>query len=540
MSDLWYKNAIIYCVDVEKFMDADGDGVGDFRGLADRLDYLERVGANCLWLNPFFPTPNRDNGYDVTDYYGVDPRHGTLGDFVEFMHAAEDRGMRVIIDLVVNHTSVEHPWFQDARTSPDSPFRDWYVWRDEKPADAADGIIFPGVQKSTWTYDRKAGAYYLHRFYPHQADLNTANPEVQAEILKIMGFWLALGVSGFRVDAVPFLVEDKDGGGRQEDFGLLTRMHDFLAWRRAGAVLLAEASITYERTDDFFDRGDRMSMVFDFLLNQHLILAFARESAAPLRQVFARRPLPGGTGQWANFLRSHDELSLERLSLQEQQECFAAFGPRPEHQIYGRGLRRRLAGMFDGDQKRLELAYSLLFALPGTPVLWFGEEIGLGEDLSLPEREAVRTPMQWADERHGGFSRAGRDMPEMPRRDGRFGYRTINVADQIRRPDSLLQAVRAMIGNRRSAPEIGWGETSLIDVGDDDVLVLVSDWRGGKVVTLHNFTARPKSIQLSIEGVERYLPMLSTVGELQTFPASQAVDLPPYGYCWLRCDRERR
>ncbi|ODT79267.1 MAG: trehalose synthase [Pelagibacterium sp. SCN 64-44] len=540
MSDLWYKNAVIYCVDVEKFMDANGDGIGDFQGLADRLDYLERLGVNCLWLNPFFPSPNRDNGYDVCDYYGIDPRHGTLGDFVEFMHAAEDRGMRVIIDLVVNHTSIEHPWFQAARSSADSPFRHWYVWRDTKPEDAEDGIIFPGVQKSTWTYDRKAGAWYHHRFYAHQADLNATNPEVQAEILKIMGFWLALGVSGFRVDAVPFLVLDKESDVPREDFTLLTKMHDFLAWRRAGAVLLAEASITYDATEDYFHGGDRMSMVFDFLLNQHLMLAFARESAAPLRQVLQRRPLPGGTGQWANFLRSHDELSLERLSQQEMQECFAAFGPRPEHQIYERGLRRRLAGMFDGDQAKLRLAYSLLLAMPGTPVLWFGEEIGLGENLDLPEREAVRTPMQWDDNRHGGFSRLRGAVEGLPVPNGKFGYRAVNVADQVRRPDSLMQAICAMIGTRRAAPEIGWGETAIVDVGDDDVLVLASSWRDGRVVTLHNFTGATKSIMLDHDDTGRYLPMLSNMGALEPFPASQPVELSPYGYCWLRCDRERR
>lgn len=543
MSSLWYKNAVIYCVDVEKFMDADGDGVGDFTGLADRLDYLERLGVNCIWLNPFFPTPNRDNGYDITDYYNVDPRHGTLGDLVEFMQAAADRGMRVIIDLVVNHTSIEHPWFQAARADPKSPYRDWYVWSDEKPADANEGLVFPGVQKSTWTYDRKAGAWYLHRFYDHQADLNAANPAVRAEIMKIMGFWLAVGVSGFRVDAVPFLIEHKGLSFESppDPFALLTEMHDFLAWRKAGAVLLAEASIPYEDTERYFHSGDRMSMIFDFVLNQNLMLAMARKTAAPLRLVLERRPVPGGTAQWANFLRGHDDLSLERLSLQEQQECFAAFGPKPEMQIYGRGLRRRLAGMLNGDQARLRMAYSLLFALPGTPVVWFGEELGLGEDLSLPEREAVRTPMQWADEPNGGFSTAEAGAVDgLPKAGGPFGYHEVNAADQIRRPDSLFQAVRAMIGTRRSAPEVGWGETEVVDVGDDDLLVLASAWRGNRVVTLHNFADRPKSVQVDLGGVERYVPLLSTEGGLVPFPAKQKVALPPYGYCWLRCNRERR
>ncbi|SFZ82935.1 maltose alpha-D-glucosyltransferase/ alpha-amylase [Devosia enhydra] len=544
MPNLWYKNAIVYCVDVEKFMDASGDGTGDFAGLADRLDHLERLGVTCIWLNPFFPSPNRDNGYDITDYYGVDPRYGTLGDFVEFMHAARDRGMRVIIDLVVNHTSTDHPWFQAARSDENSPFRDWYVWSKEKPENAHEGMVFPGVQDSIWSYDRTAKAWYLHRFYDHQADLNTANPAVREEILKIMGFWLALGVSGFRLDAVPFLIDTKGmklEPGSFDPYSLLTEMHDFMAWRRAGAVLLAEANIPYSDAPAYFDGGDRMNMIFDFMLNQHLFLSLARGTAAPLRHTLQNRPRPDGLGQWANFLRNHDELDLGRLSIAEREEAFAALGPDASMQIYERGLRRRLAPMLEGDMSRLKLAYSLLFALPGTPVLWYGEEIGMGENLALPEREAVRTPMQWADEPNAGFSRAATANLIQPiLADGDFGYQNVNVAQQVREPGSLLRSITRLVQTRRSTPEIGWGEWELVDVGRDDVLALSYSWRGARVVTVHNFSPEPVSFPLEIDGIDRFEPLLADHDAQSAILRGETLDMAGFGFCWLRCDGPRK
>ena len=541
-ANLWYKNAVIYCLDVETFMDGDGDGVGDFAGLAHRLDHLERLGVNCIWLNPFYPSPNRDNGYDITDYYGVDPRYGNLGDFVEFMHAAADRGMRVIIDLVVNHTSVDHPWFQSARESEDSPFRDWYVWSKEKPDNITEGVVFPGVQEAIWSYDRKASAWYLHRFYKHQPDLNVANPEVRAEILKIMGFWLALGVAGFRVDAVPFLIEDMGlpDGGNQDPFSLLNDMKDFMSWRRAGSVLLAEANIEYELAKDYFDDGNRMSMIFDFPVNQTLFLSLARHTAAPLRQALMHRPGPYGMGQWASFLRNHDELDLARLTKAERSEVFSAFAPDENMQLYHRGIRRRLAPMLSNDQDMIRMAQSLMFALPGTPVMWYGEEIGMGEDLSLNEREAVRTPMQWDDQRNGGFSTAKRSdvFRKVPDK-APNGYQAINVAQQISDPASLLHAVTGMIAARRSAPEIGWGEFEVVDLGTDDVLAMSYRWRGGHVVTLHNFTDKPVTFPVEIEGIERYMPLLSDADNRAPFNRGSKLTLPRFGYCWLRCNGER-
>lgn len=545
MLDLWYKNAVLYCLDVETFMDANGDGVGDFRGLTDRLDHLEALGVNAVWLNPFYPTPNRDNGYDITDFYGVDPRLGSLGDFVEFSRAARDRGMKVIVDLVVNHTSVDHPWFQAAR-EPGSPKRDWYVWSEEKPEDITEGIIFPGVQDAVWTHDEKAGAWYMHRFYAHQADLNIANPEVREEIMRIMGFWLELGVWGFRVDAVPFLVEYKglDEEPERDPLLLLSEMRDFLSWRRAGAILLAEANVTREDAAAFFGgepfgASERMHMIFDFPLNQALYLALARGDMAPIARALRSRPDGAdGQSQWANFVRNHDELSLDKLSDAEREEVFAAFGPDEDMRIYDRGLRRRLAPMMEGDPARIALMHSLLFALPGTPVMWYGDEIGMGEDLSLPERSAVRLPMQWSSDPQGGFSEAEDPVrPAQP--DGPLGYRETNVAAQMGDPASLLGQVQRMIRARRGAPEIGWGETRVLDAGSEAVLALLSEWRGGRVLTLHNLGAEAVEVSCAVTGEGPLVPLIGP-GAGQPLPEDEPVWLDAYGFAWFRVGRTRR
>jgi maltose alpha-D-glucosyltransferase/alpha-amylase len=407
INDLWYKNAVLYCLHVGSFMDTSSDGVGDFRGLMRRLDYLQGLGITALWLMPFQPSPMRDDGYDIADYYNVDPRYGTLGDFVDFTHACEQRGLRVLIDLVVNHTSDQHPWFQSARSSPDSPFRDWYVWSRSKPKDAASGVVFPGVQKSTWTRDDKARQYYFHRFYDFQPDLNTANPEVQAEILKIMGFWMQLGVSGFRMDAVPFVIAKKGADLTQpvEQYDMLRTFAEFISWRRGSAIVLAEANVLPNTDMEYFGtQGERLQMMFNFQVNQHLFYAFATADTRTLIQsLHSTRPRPA-TAQWGQFLRNHDELDLGRLTPEQRQACFAAFAPEKDMQLYDRGIRRRLAPMLHGDRRRLEMAYSLMLSLPGTPVIRYGDEIGMGDDLTLPERNAIRTPMQWSRDPHGGFT----------------------------------------------------------------------------------------------------------------------------------------
>ena len=342
--DLWYKNAVIYTIDVETFLDGNGDGVGDFVGLTKQLDYLAGLGVTCIWLLPFFASPNRDNGYDISDYYGVHPKHGTFGDFVEFINHAKQLGLRVIVDFVANHTSNRHPWFLSARRDKASVYRDWYVWSKKRPRDWNKGMVFPGVQTSTWTRDPKAGEYYFHRFYDFQPDLDTQNPAVKQELLRIMGFWLELGVSGFRMDAVPFVISRKvPNRPAVKNFEMLHEMRHFLQWRRGDAMLLAEANVPPDESMDYFgDKGDRLQMMMNFWVNQRVFYALASHDTGPLKAALKDTYNRPHAAQWGNFLRSHDELDLGRLTEDERATVFAAFGPEPRMQLYGRGIRRRL------------------------------------------------------------------------------------------------------------------------------------------------------------------------------------------------------
>ncbi|HEY5678335.1 MAG TPA: alpha-amylase family protein, partial [Myxococcales bacterium] len=429
ISDLWYKNAVIYNCDVRTYLDANGDGVGDFRGLARRLDYLAGLGITAIWLMPFYASPDRDDGYDVSDYYAVDPRYGTLGDFVEFTHAASQRGIRVIADLVVNHTSDQHPWFQEARSSKKSKRRRWYVWSPTRPRGWNQGMVFPGVQKSTWSRDPESGEWYFHRFYDFQPDLDTSNPEVQAEIRRIIGFWLQMGVSGFRMDAVPFVIAKKGAGVKPlEQYDMLRDLRSFLSWRSRDAILLAEANVQPRTDFEYFgDTGERMQMMFNFQVNQHLFYALAASDAPALARAMERTRARPQSAQWGVFLRNNDELDLGRLTEPQRRKVFAEFGPDPSMQLYGRGIRRRLPPMLKGDQRRLRMAMSLMFALPGTPVVRYGDELGMGDDLRLKERKCVRTPMQWSKEPHAGFSKAEKTvLPVIDQ--GPWGYESINAA----------------------------------------------------------------------------------------------------------------
>ena len=542
MLDLWYKNAVVYCLDVDTFQDSNGDGIGDFAGLTDRLTYLAGLGVTCVWLLPFYPTPDRDNGYDITDFYNVAPSLGTLGDFVDFTHQAENLGIRVIVDLVVNHTSVEHPWFQEARRDPNSKYRDFYVWSDEKPKDANQGMVFPGVQKTTWTYDKVAKAYFFHRFYEHQPDLNIANPAVREEIQKIMGFWLQLGVSGFRVDAAPFIIELKgiEGVKGVDPYSYLDEMRTFLSWRRADAIMLAEANLEPTAVKTYFGDGHRFPMLFNFWLNQHLFLALASEQAEPIQRALKDLPPIPETCQWANFLRNHDEIDLGRLSEEERASVFAEMGPEPEMQLYGRGIRRRLATMLGGDSRRLELAYSLMYSLPGTPVLWYGEEIGMGEDLSLPERNSVRTPMQWSAEENGGFSTAPPERQIRPiRSEGGFAYEHVNVATQRRDPASLLNVVERLIRTRKESPEVGWGSWTVLDAHAPTVFAHYCEWRSQALLALHNLSREPTMIRLDLAQYQCD-HLIDLLDDQEASPVEEGcfeTRLPGYGYRWYRIGR---
>ncbi|TCA30473.1 trehalose synthase [Rhizobium leguminosarum bv. viciae] len=539
INDLWYKNAVIYCLSVETFMDANGDGVGDFQGLMRRLDYLSGLGVTAIWLMPFQASPGRDDGYDVSDYYNVDRRYGSLGDFVEFTHGAKQRGIRVLIDLVINHTSRDHPWFQDARSDPRSHYRDWYVWSEKKPANADQGMVFPGVQKTTWTYDDKAKAYYFHRFYDHQPDLNTSHPEVQAEILKIMGFWIQLGVSGFRMDAAPFIIATKgaDVVKPVEQFDMLRKFREFLQWRLGDSIVLAEANILPKDNFEYFgDDGDRMQMMFNFQVNQALFYAFASADTRPLKKAMAATKPRPATAQWGLFLRNHDELDLGRLTDKQRGAVFAALGPEKDMQLYDRGIRRRLAPMLGGDRRRIEMAYSLLFSLPGTPVIRYGDEIGMGDDLNLPERDCARTPMQWSTEPEGGFTKSKKPVSPVIK-DGPYGFQHVNVAEQRRDPNSLLNWTERMIRMRKEAPEIGWGDFSVIDTGDDGVLALRYDWRGNSVLILHNLHAQPAEVTFDPdigEDGRQLIDIADGASSEADGKGFHTVMLDAYGYRWYR------
>jgi trehalose synthase len=540
-ADLWWKNAVVYCLDVETFMDWNGDGIGDFEGLAQRIDHLADLGVTCLWLMPFYPTAERDDGYDITDFYGVDPRLGTHGDVVEVIRTANDRGMRVIADLVVNHTSRKHPWFRAAEASKDSPYRDYYVWRSDPPPDTKKEVVFPDQETSIWTKSEPTGEWYLHKFYKEQPDLNVTNPKVRDEIAKVMGFWLQLGLSGFRVDAVPFLLETAgaDGGALPDPHQYLRALRSLVGRRSGNGVLLGEVNLPHEGQLEFFGgpEGDELTMQFDFIGMQALYLSMARVDAGPVAEALSSRPPVSPDCQWATFVRNHDELTLDKLSDSERQEVFAAFGPEETMQVYGRGLRRRLPPMLDGDPRRVRMVYSLLFSLPGTPVLFYGEEIGMGEDLDAEGRLAVRTPMQWTPARNGGFSEAQPRRLPGPVVSGGFSPEFVNVADQRRDPDSLLSFMKLLISRYRESPELGWGKLTILDQPHASVLAHACVWDDGTMVAVHNLSAEPRTVPITLEDCDsthRLVDLLQH-GTTPISDKGQAeLALDGYGYRWLR------
>jgi maltose alpha-D-glucosyltransferase/alpha-amylase len=438
----------------------------------------------------------------------------------------------------VNHTSDQHPWFQEARKDPKSKYRDWYVWSKKKPRDANKGMVFPGVQKSTWNYDDAAKAWYFHRFYDFQPDLNTSNPEVQAEILKIMGFWLQLGVSGFRMDAVPFVISAKGPNVRRpvENYDMLRMLREFLTWREGDAIILAEANVIPHVDMNYFGTsGERLQMMFNFEVNQHLFYALASADTRPLiKALQTTKPRPA-TAQWAQFLRNHDELDLGRLTKKQRDAVFAAFGPEPNMQLYKRGIRRRLAPMMQGDRRRLELAYSLMMTLPGTPVFRYGDEIGMGDNLDLPERNCARTPMQWSNEPRAGFTES--DRPVLPViSQGAYGFEHVNVAAQKRDPNSLMDWTERMIRMRKEVPEIGWGDFSIIPTGKPEVLAIHYDWRNNSVLFVHNLSAVPTEVEFGSAGKVdgQLVNLLASDHSTPDASGKHCILLEPYGYRWFR------
>jgi trehalose synthase len=503
-SDLWWKNAVVYCLDVETFHDADGDGCGDLAGLIERIDHIASLGATCVWLMPFYPSPNRDDGYDITDYLGVDPRLGDLAEVVEAVRHANDRGLRVLADLVPNHTSDEHPWFEAARQSRHSPYRDYYVWSDDPSQES-------GTTEDNWTYDERSGQYYLHRFADFQPDLNIVNPAVREQIAKTAGFWLAVGVSGFRIDAVPFLCEEAGTGSADPGEGRrwLHALREYVMRRRGDAALMGEVNVPMDDIESYFaDHGDALHLQLGFLINQRLWLSLARGEAAPLEDLIRRLPVPPHDADWATFLRNHDELTLDKLAPEERNEVFAAFAPEEDMRIYGHGIRRRAASMLGGDGPRLRMAWSLTLSLPGSPVLLYGDEIGMTEDLAREGRMSVRTPMRWKE-----------------------------VAAQRRSGDSLLGFVTRLVHQRRETPEFGWGRSTLIENDPPAVFAHRCDWQDSTVIAVHNVSDQPNEATLELGEDVTGVDDLLELREHDVGGGRLRIRLDAYGYLWLRARR---
>lgn len=535
MTVAWHENAILYAVDIAAFQDSNGDGIGDFRGLTNRLPYLADLGITCLWLLPFFPSPGKDNGYDVSNYYEVHADVGSLNDFMECVHRAGELGIRILLDLVIDHTSDQHPWFQAARRDRQSRYRSYYFWADApSPPESGHGPIFPDQEMTVWTYDEVAGQYYYHRFYRFEPDLNAFNPEVRQEFLRIMDFWLSLGVAGFRIDAASHLIEagPHQVGPGKEDHDILKELRTYADRRRQGTVLVGEADVEPDQLTTYFGTGDELHMLYNFYLDNYLFLALAEERAEPLTHALQRLPLLPEPCRWINFLRNLDELDLERLTEREREVVYEAFAPDEDMRIFGRGIRRRLAPMVH-DRRKREMVMSLLFTLPGIPLVVYGDEIGMGEDLSLPGRSAVRTAMQWAPTPNGGFSDAARERLRRPLIDGgAFGYDQVNVSDQQTDPASCLNWMKRLIAARRAYPTWGSGIYRNAEGGGSAVLVHECIGRGDRLLALHNLTGKDQPLSLPSSQIDQRVAIFSSTGHEHS--DSPSLVLEPYGYRWYR------
>ncbi|MFW5748170.1 MAG: maltose alpha-D-glucosyltransferase [Chloroflexota bacterium] len=526
----WYENAIFYELYPRAFSDGNGDGYGDFSGLRSRLDYLEWLGVDCIWMTPIYPSPLRDDGYDVASFLGVDPMYGLMEDFKLTVDEIHRRGMRIILDLVVNHTSDLHPWFVEARRSKDSALRDYYVWTSDPERYKDARIIFIDTEESNWAYDELSGEYYWHRFFSTQPDLNFDNPRVQEEMLKIISFWLDIGIDGFRVDAVPYLFE-REGTNCEnlpETHEFVKRMRRFVDERYPGTLLLAEANQWPGDLMPYFADGDEFHMCFHFPVMPRLFKALALADRTDVVEILANTPqIPSGC-QWAIFLRNHDELTLEMVTEADRQFLWDFYAPEPRQRL-NLGIRRRLAPLVEGDRRRIELMHSLLLTLPGAPVLYYGDEIGMGDNISLEDRNGVRTPMQWNDGENGGFSTAPLENLYAPPVSGpTYGYGTVNVLVQQITPNSLLHVVRSLIYARKSLAMLARGQLEWLEELPRQFLCF---WRvndEGRMLALHNLSDREE--QIPLPAGFKYRDVLN---EEATIDETEMLTLPPYGYRWL-------
>ena len=535
---LWYKDACIYQLHVKSFCDSNGDGIGDFPGLLSKLEYIADLGANAIWLLPFYPSPLLDDGYDISEYRNVHPDYGTLADFRQFVRAAHARGIRVITELVINHTSDQHPWFQRARQAkPGSSHRNFYVWSDTDQKYADTRIIFLDTERSNWTWDPVAGAYYWHRFYSHQPDLNFDNPQVMRAVLSVMRFWLEMGVDGLRLDAVPYLVE-REGTNNEnlpETHAVLKRIRAEVDAAFPGRMLLAEVNQWPEDTKDYFGDGDECHMAFHFPLMPRMYMAIAREDRFPISDIMRQTPPIPSNCQWAIFLRNHDELTLEMVTDDERDYLWQTYAADRRARL-NLGIRRRLSPLLERDRRRIELMNSLLLSLPGTPVIYYGDEIGMGDNIHLGDRNGVRTPMQWSYDRNGGFSRADPAALVLPPiMDPLYGYGAVNVEAQTRDPHSLLNWMRRMLAVRSRHPAFGRGTLTFLYPGNRKILAFLREFEGETLLCVANVAHSHQAVELDLSSFKGRVPVELSAGT--PFPPigelTYLLTLPPYGFYWF-------
>jgi maltose alpha-D-glucosyltransferase / alpha-amylase len=540
---LWFKRAVFYEIHTRGFFDSNQDGSGDLRGIQEKLDYLQWLGIDCIWLLPMYASPLRDGGYDISDYFAVHPDYGTVEDFKSLVDAAHRRGIRIIADLVVNHTSADHPWFQEARQSPDSPKRDWYVWSDRNDGYPGARIIFVDTEASNWTWDPMAGAYYWHRFFSHQPDLNYDNPEVQDALLQVLRFWLDLGIDGFRLDAVPYLFE-RDGTNCEnlpETHEYLKRLRAEIEARYPDSVLLAEANQWPADVVEYFGEGDQCHMAFQFPVMPRMFMAVRREDATPIYEILEGTPKIPDNCQWGLFLRNHDELTLEMVTDEERDYMYEEYAKDPRMKL-NLGIRRRLAPLLDNGRGEIELMHAILFSLPGSPVLYYGDEIGMGDNIYLGDRDGVRTPMQWTGDRNAGFSRA--DFAQLylpPSLDPVFGYPAVNVEAQLRTPTSMLRWLHRFIALRKEHPVFGVGRYEPLRAENHRVFAHVRQYEEDVVLCVHNLANSAQPVELDLSRFEGRVPE-EMFGRTR-FPAvgrlPYLLTLAPRGFFWFELREDR-
>ena len=529
----WFKDAIFYEVYIRAYHDSNGDGNGDIRGLIEKLDHIKDLGVDCIWVMPHYPSPLKDDGYDISDYYGVHSDYGNLDDFKDLIAAAHARGVKIITDLVLNHTSDQHQWFKESRKSKQSPYRDYYVWSDTDELYQEARIIFLDTVKSNWSWDEGSQQYYWHRFYSSQPDLNYDNPEVEREMINVAKFWLEMGLDGFRADAVPYLYE-REGTNCEnlpETHAFLKRLRKYMDENYPGTILLSEANQWPEDVRPYFGDGDEVHMNFHFPLMPRMFMALKMGEVTPIKEILARTPAIPENCQWCTFLRNHDELTLEMVTDEERQWMWEKYAPQPRMRL-NLGIRRRLAPLLDNDIRKILLANSLLLTLPGSPVIYYGDEIGMGDDISLQDRDGVRTPMQWDDSQSAGFSMAPKEIFYAPViDDAEYGNQTVNVANQAQDPTSLLSQLRSMLAKRKLYPAFGRGSFHWVEGLDNPALAVF--WREvqeTRLLIIHNLSDQPQPFDLDglLDNPKSPYSILSD----KEFREAQFT-LAPYEFIWL-------